>query len=496
MEKSGKILTIAAGFALLLIVLVAVALAYAGRDVTLLQDRVLHLTVNGYTMEVPLSEDGAIYDVPSLHTGNDNEFVLLNDAGASIKVDGATLKTNKTTKVNVERLSTNEILEVTAASGKDTRTVYFRTRSSLLPEMINTGHGEGDGQYYVTVADKPVIYRIDGKGELNWYVALSEEQAQGKIFTDFQKYTLDDETVRYGYQAVDPDAQTYGLTDCYPGTRMLYDEKYKELKRDGARLSLLDQNDTELDPDVMGDPVDGHDFILLGDNHWITISYQLVNVTNIPASLNPPADGTKVIAAVIQEVEDGKPVFTWTSTDYPQLYSLSTKGNNWTASRTQPQDYLHINGIALDPSDQNLIVSFANAPAIVKIDRESGEILWILSGNGDEFGLTEDQKAACIDSLDVDAQGVITVMDGSRIISYTLDETAKKAKTVEVYTMEGYKANGGSAERVGDGTYLISFGKTDGTQPAVTEMNFKDKIKNFEMVLPDGEAISCIHKSE
>lgn len=75
----------------------------------------------------------------------------------------------------------------------------------------------------------------------------------------------------------------------------------------------------------MGDPVDGHDFVLLGDRNWITESYVAETVDNIPAELNPNPLGSKVVAAVIQEVKDGKPVFTWKSTDHPELYALSEK---------------------------------------------------------------------------------------------------------------------------------------------------------------------------
>ena len=101
MNKSAKVLAVAAGLALVLIIMVSVALAYAGRDITLLQDRIVHISVNGYAVEIPLNEDGATYDIPSLTTEHENEFILMNDAGASIEVNEAKLQTNKKAKVTV-----------------------------------------------------------------------------------------------------------------------------------------------------------------------------------------------------------------------------------------------------------------------------------------------------------------------------------------------------------------------------------------------------------
>ena len=36
--------------------------------------------------------------------------------------------------------------------------------------------------------------------------------------------------------------------------------------------------------------------------------------------------------------------------------------------------------------------SFRNIDSILKIERGTGKILWILGGKGDHFGLTEEQK--------------------------------------------------------------------------------------------------------
>ena len=231
MNKSAKVLAVAAGLALVLIIMVSVALAYAGRDITLLQDRIVHISVNGYAVEIPLNEDGATYDIPSLTTEHENEFILMNDAGASIEVNEAKLQTNKKAKVTVKKIDSNEVLEMVVTNGKDTRTIYLRTLSKQLPEMLATGQSPYEGDFYVTDTEKAAMYKLDQNGNVTWYVALTPEQADGKIFTDFRQHKLENGDIRYSYQIVDPDVSTLGLADYLPGPRVVLDEKYKEVKR-------------------------------------------------------------------------------------------------------------------------------------------------------------------------------------------------------------------------------------------------------------------------
>ncbi|MGL4282125.1 MAG: hypothetical protein ACRCSI_00280, partial [Eubacterium aggregans] len=133
MNKNTKILIGVWIFALVLILLVSFALAYSGRDVTLLKDRALNLNVNGQSVIIPLNDDQEVYDVPCLSTERDNVFILENDTGASIKVEGVTLQTGRKAKVGLSKISDNYRLRVTVETSKDNRTIHFRTKSSLLP---------------------------------------------------------------------------------------------------------------------------------------------------------------------------------------------------------------------------------------------------------------------------------------------------------------------------------------------------------------------------
>ncbi|MEG0074347.1 MAG: arylsulfotransferase family protein [Eubacterium sp.] len=503
MEKSGKILAIAAGVALVLVIMVSAALAYSGRDITLLQDRMLHLSINGYAVEIPLDEDGQTFDIPSLTTETPNEFILMNDAGSSIEVNETKLQTGKKAKISVKKISSNELLTVVITNGKDTRTLYFRTKSAQLPEMIATGSGNGEGEYYVTDTEKALMYKLNQYGEITWYVALTQEQADGKIFTDFKKHILENDAIRYSYHIVDPDIETMGIDGYLPGTRVILDEKYKEVRRDGARVSLLNKDEKNHDKKVMGDPIDGNGFILLDDHHSISQAYKLESVNNIPAELKPDPLGSKVAAAVIQEVKDNQVVFEWKSTDHPELYVLSEKGNDFANSTTKVQDYLHINDMILDPSDDNLIVSFKNANTILKIDRKTGEIMWVLSGKGDQFGMSDAQKFSAQSDISLAEDGTLIVFDNgnatgkTRVVKLKLDEANKKLKEYKEFSMPGHvTTNFGSAEKVDPekDIYTIGWGINNDNLAALTEMNFTDNKKMLDVVFPNGEKTMRIQK--
>ena len=55
-------------------------------------------------------------------------------------------------------------------------------------------------------------------------------------------------------------------------------------------------------------------------------------------------------------------------------------------------DYIHMNSVFIDPKDNHLIVSLANGYTVLKIHRQTGEILWRLGGKLDEFSLTDNQR--------------------------------------------------------------------------------------------------------
>lgn len=166
------------------------------------------------------------------------------------------------------------------------------------------------------------------------------------------------------------------------------------------------------------------------------------SITNIPDSVPHSAFGARVVAAVIQEVKDGKVIFEWYSTDYPELYEYSVERADFFNEMIAWSDYAHLNSIDVDGQDENFICSFRHLDAMLKIDRSTGEILWILSGKGDQFGLTDAQKTSRQHDFRKIDSNTYSVFDNgydqeqTRIIEYTLDETNLRVVDFKEYYLE------------------------------------------------------------
>lgn len=190
-----------------------------------------------------------------------------------------------------------------------------------------------------------------------------------------------DGKTRYTYLEYDKDAYRIAPLTIIPGSAVVLDENFNEIKRIGFHPLSEEENQTS---------VDTHDFIYLGDNHFITIAYIQMQVNNIPSSLNP-ARNAKVVVPVIQELLNDKLVFQWRGSDFPEFYTQSVEGNDF-SNATGVHDYMHINSVFVDPTDNNIICSFRNLNQVIKINRTTGAIMWRLGGSNSDFQLTAEMK--------------------------------------------------------------------------------------------------------
>lgn len=495
MDSSRKFIFVSLGAAVLLIILVSFTLAYAGRDNTLLSDKTLNLEINGFNVELPLANDGAIYDAVSLSSVTPNTIKLKNEVGANVKINDKGIGAGNTIELKLDQLSSGELIKIEVGYEKDKRIIYLRTLSSQLPQMIATGESPYEGNYYATLnSGGPVLYELNSKGDVIFYIAKSLEKAKGETYWDFKKHVLEDGKIRYSYQRSYPGTDGSSFSNNSLGERVILDENYHEIKT----ITLLGSENAKA-----GDPVDGHDFILISDDHYIVSAYQLKFVDNIPAALAPNPMGPKVVQTLIQEVKAGKVIFEFASDAHPELYALSTENNDYGNLINQSPDYANFNSMTIDPVDNNLICSFRNLDTIMKINRETGAILWKLSGAGDEFGLTQDQKTSKQNDVRLTDDGYLTIFDDAnnsgqtRILKLKLDEVNKKVLEYKEYKIPGHTTmDGGSVQKVGDSQEVYSIGwgnNTDGLS-AFTEVDFTSGKKLFEMTLPQGVSTYRIQK--
>jgi arylsulfate sulfotransferase len=211
--------------------------------------------------------------------------------------------------------------------------------------------------------------------------------------------------------------------------------------------------------------LDVHDFILISDSDYITLTYYWKFPTNIPARLNP-APNVSVLTPVIGEVRDGAVVFHWDASDDTSFYANSIFDNDF-SDTTTPQDYVHMNSMFVDPTDGNLICSMRDQDQVIKINRQTGVVIWRLGGLNSDFPLTADQKflyqhdATLTDSnqtLMLFDNGDVSLRPYTRICEFHLNYANKTVTSFRYFNIpEPFTQLTGSVQKFGD-EYFIGGG--------------------------------------
>ena len=308
-------------------------------------------------------------------------------------------------------------------------------RGEVEPDMPGIQvEGETDlpGCFYLSFVFSRNLILMDGKGNIVW--SKHEEQPEGSLGTgwwDFKKHEFDGE-IFYSYHDQTGAYDDYGLLGFAPGERVIMDENFNEIRR----ITFEESEVTE-----KGHPLDGHDFLMIGPEHYILSGFIKDTVYNYPDY----PDGSSVVYSYLQEVQDGKVVWDWKSIDYPELYALTvtdadSNANDFANENTDAPDYVHFNSMRLD-GDGNLVCSSRHMNTILCLDRtkQEDQILWKLSGAGDEFGLPDPQKTSGQHYVTVEGNTVSVLDNGNknqytRIQSYQLDTENKQAKLVRSFS--------------------------------------------------------------
>ena len=298
------------------------------------------------------------------------------------------------------------------------------------------------------------LFFLDQRG------SVMREVSVGTDVENLQKWNINGQ-VRYTYFHSEGVSTLDGTTGTELGYEMVCDSSLDIL--DSVKLLSFGNINVNVQ-----DKLDVHEFILLGDKHYIYETYYKELPNNIPDSLHPVA-GVKVAACIIQEVLNGEVVFQWDGTQYPELYSASQENNHFGDSTTL-LDYMHLNSICVDSSDNNLVVSFRNLNEIVKLDRQTGQIIWRLGGNHSDFPLTQDQVflRQHYPRLIENDKTLIVLDNGhdslraySRILEFQLNPGTKTISSFKSFTIpDNFIQFAGSVKKEGN-EYFIGGGSAD-----------------------------------
>jgi len=298
------------------------------------------------------------------------------------------------------------------------------------------------------------LFFLDQRG------SIKREVSVGTDVENLQKWNINGQ-VRYTYFHTEGVSTLDGTTGTELGYEMVCDSSLNIL--DSVKLLSFGNINVNVQ-----DKLDVHEFILLGDKHYIYETYYEEFPNNIPDSLHPAA-GVKVAACIIQEVLNGEVVFQWDGTQYPELYSASQENNNFSDSSTL-LDYMHLNSICVDSLDNNLIVSFRNLNEIVKLDRQTGQIIWRLGGNRSDFALSPDQifLRQHYPRLIENGKTLIFLDNGhdslraySRILEFQLNQSTKTINSFKAFTIpDNFIQFAGSVKKEGT-QYFIGGGSAN-----------------------------------
>ena len=248
-------------------------------------------------------------------------------------------------------------------------------------------------------------------------------------------------------------------------------------------------NETDTLECVNGYLADFHDIQLLANGGYLLQTYDSIYVD---MSQIDPGGNTNalIIILIIQEFDSNKNlIFEWNAWEHLNIADYHNL--NLTSNRIV---WMHGNSIHID-LDSNILVSNRRSSEVIKIDRNTGEVIWYFGGPNNEFSITNDPYNGFSRQHDVRRieNGNILLFDNgndhdppiSRAVEYEIDESEKTADLVWDFSHpEGYLGLAmGSVQRLPNNNTLINWGSLLDQGAVITEVDY-DKNIVFEIQYP------------
>ena len=382
-------------------------------------------------------------------------------------------------KININRESKLEI-EV-KYQNKKTKKFIINLLPSTFPKYTVKGKSNYEGDYYTSTfsfdynSGNHYIFKFDIEGNIIFY------KKTNMVAFDFQKQENSKGEIRYLYLEA-TDTTFDGISSLLPCELVILDENYNEIKR----IKHITSKGNEI-------KLENHGYMFIDDNHYILVGYETLKVTK-------DEDNLYIYNCIIQEIKEDKVLWEFNTKDYENLYDYSTAEN---LDYNNPyQDYAHFNSMSIDIKDNNLLTSFRNIDAILKIDRTNGELMWILSGKGDQFNLEDNQKTSKQHSVLSVGENKILLYDNgnnkqkSRIVEYTISNENKRLEKFEEYDLELFAVMMGSVRVIDEKNkiYLICYGGKDYEKSSIQEINLNTGEVYFEFTFDEIKSIYNVNK--
>ncbi len=308
-------------------------------------------------------------------------------------------------------------------------------------------------------------------------------------------------------------------------SRKIFDFKYHPnhnvysftRKNNGTVRHYLLNNNFQL-IDSLEVPLGGgdiHEFMIFPNGNYCFIGLRdsIMDLSGYTFNGSPGSATTNVANMMVWEYDTNHNlVFQWNALEHipPDAHQdpYNYNPNNF--------DFIHANAIEYDV-DGNLLLSLRTANAVYKIDHVTGDVLWRLGGQYNEFTFVNDSGFFAQHDVRRLPNGNITVFDnqhfapgGSRTVEYTLDHvnhTATKVNEFDYYwPINAYSL--GSYRKMNNGYGIIGWGNVRRPTPSISlidslnnvaaDIFFEDTVVTYRAFLqslpglPAQPQITCI----
>ncbi len=247
--------------------------------------------------------------------------------------------------------------------------------------------------------------------------------------------------------------------------------------------------DTEFEAGFM----DSHEYTILPNGHTIQMFY--VDKLTAMGGTVPQRTVTDIVLREVNAA--GDVLFEWDGLDHVDPMDAYDGYFDY-APLTQTVDYIHSNAVEVD-HDGNWLLSSRHFNEITKINRATGDIIWRLGGEQNDFDLLNDDRwFSHQHDIRRLPNGHISLFDNgnylfppySRYVEYAIDENELEITKVReiTYTVSPTKSlyafAMGSARNLPNGHVLIGWGAH--SSPVATEYDASNEIV-FDVHFPAGE---------
>jgi len=256
--------------------------------------------------------------------------------------------------------------------------------------------------------------------------------------------------------------------------------------KQGAYFIILDELMNEVDTvSCLNHATDYHDMRFLNNGNYILQAYDSLEVDMSQIVENGHPEAIIFSQLIIQEFnQNHELLFEWEAWDHLDISEYTN------LNLTQEQiTWMHGNSIEVD-YDENLILSNRRSSEILKINRNSGSVIWRFGGPQNEFTIINDPLNGFTKQHDARRleNGNLMIFDNgnehstpiSRVLEYEIDEINKTATLIWEYTHpQNYCGLAmGSAQRLINGNTLINWGTLMGeiNGSVITEVDYEKNI--------------------